>query len=238
MASTVGPAAVAQDHGLWPLRWVRRILRRSLRRWSSHPSPIIVVLEGKHDAEFLRRISAVLHAADAKVPDLRAMERDGRIVFLPCGGVDLENWPWRLAPLACREFHLLDRDGPEEAHARREAAALVNLRPGCRAAVTRKRAVENYLHPRAVFEVRGIEIQFSDEDDVADVVASACYAQQGPAMSWELLPLRARKRYRNHVKRWLNTRAVDRMTANRLAERDPDGEVRGWLATIAELARA
>jgi hypothetical protein len=57
-------------------------------------------------------------------------------------------------------------------------------------------------------------------------------------MSWELLPLRARKRYRNHVKRWLNTRAVDRMTANRLAERDPDGEVRGWLATIAELARA
>ena len=76
----------------------------------------------------------------------------------------------------------------------------INLRPGCRPAVTGKRAVENYFHPRAVFEARGMEIQFSDEDDVADVAAAACYAEQGPAVTWESLPARARKRYRNHVK--------------------------------------
>ena len=238
MASPLGHATAVKSGGLWPLRFMRGILCRSLRRWGSYVSPVIIVLEGKNDVEFFRRISAVLQAADTSVPDLQMMEHRGRIVFLPCGGVDLKSGPWRLVPLACREFHLFDRDRLEEAYSRREAAVLINLRPGCRAAVTGKRAVENYLHPRAVFEARGIEIQFSDEDDVAEVAATACYAEQGPTATWESLPARARKRYRNHVKRWLNTRAVDQMTAARLAERDPDGEVRGWLATIAELARS
>jgi hypothetical protein len=36
---------------------------------------------------------------------------------------------------------------------------------------------------------------------------------------------------------WLNTRAVEQMTAARLAERDAEGEVRAWLATIRGLSR-
>ena len=46
-----------------------------------------------------------------------------------------------------------------------------------------------------------------------------------------------RRRLRYKAKKWLNTRAVEQMTAARLAERDPDGEVRAWLATIANLSR-
>lgn len=81
-----------------------------------------------------------------------------------------------------------------------------------------------------------MEVQLTDEDDVPDLVARACYERSTPATPWEAIPAQARRRYRNHVKRWLNTRAVDRMTGERLAERDPQGEVRSWLVAIAELA--
>lgn len=39
------------------------------------------------------------------------------------------------------------------------------------------------------------------------------------------------------AKVWHNTQAVERMTPQRLAERDPKGKVRSWLDTIARLAR-
>ncbi|MGA2257516.1 MAG: hypothetical protein ABSG53_22885, partial [Thermoguttaceae bacterium] len=54
---------------------------------------------------------------------------------------------------------------------------------------------------------------------------------------WNEIPVRARKRLRHKARKWLNTRAVEQMTATRLAERDASGEVRGWLATIAKLGR-
>jgi hypothetical protein len=64
----------------------------------------------------------------------------------------------------------------------------------------------------------------------------ACYERQDHEPAWEELPGRARKRCRETAKRWLNRQAVARMTPELLDERDPDGEVRGWLGTIAALA--
>jgi hypothetical protein len=50
------------------------------------------------------------------------------------------------------------------------------------------------------------------------------------------LPGRARKRFRDRAKHWLNTSAVERMTPERHAARDPDGEIPRWLRATAELA--
>jgi hypothetical protein len=52
------------------------------------------------------------------------------------------------------------------------------------------------------------------------------------------LSRRARRRLRDKAKKWLNRDAVERMTPERLAERDPAGEVISWLRMIAELATA
>jgi len=37
------------------------------------------------------------------------------------------------------------------------------------------------------------------------------------------------------AKQWLNRQAVERMTVEMLDQRDPDGEVRGWLEAIGEM---
>lgn len=197
---------------------------------------VLVVLEGLNDIEFFRRASTLLHAADPQIPDLAGMERQGELVFIPFGGGELGPWAFRLAGLGRPEFHLYDRETSPETEAREQIARIVNLRPGCRAFLTSKRNLENYLDPRAIFEASGIEVEFSDHDPVADLVARQVHERAGNEPPWEELPPRARKRRRAKAKTWLNTRAVERMTLTRLAERDPEGEVRLWLVTIAELA--
>jgi putative ATP-dependent endonuclease of OLD family len=198
--------------------------------------PLLFVVEGMHDIRFLRRISRTLHAMDSALPDLAAWEAAGRLVFLPFGGGDVWDWTDRLEPLGLRELHLYDAEAGVEAAYRQRAAAAVNARPHCRAFVTSKRNLENYLSPVAIQEARGVFVHFSDTDNVADLVAREVYEQSPEGPIWELLPGRARKRYRERVKHWLNTAAAERMSAERLRESDRQGDITRWLRTVVSLA--
>jgi len=95
--------------------------------------------------------------------------------------------------------------------------------------VTGKRSMENYLHPLAIEEARGIRVAFSATDSVSDLVARASLPA---ACSWGTLSMRSRKRLQYRTKKWLNTAAVERMTCARLAEQDPKGELISWLRVI------
>jgi putative ATP-dependent endonuclease of OLD family len=197
---------------------------------------VIVVVEGVHDIEFLTRLAVTLHREDPAIPDLAEMARRGELIFVPFGGGDVSLWTERLAPLAIPEFHLYDRELPPETELRQRAADQVNTRPGCRALLTRKRSLENYLHPHALLLAGGPEIEIGDEDSVPELVARTWFEGSGPNLSWDELPRRSQKRLANRAKRWLNTRAVEQMTLAMLSERDPSAEVVSWFASIVELA--
>lgn len=188
--------------------------------------------------EFLNRISATLHRHDPVLPDLAQMESEGALVFVPFGGGDVRAWAFRLAGMRAAEVHLYDRERPPETEIRQQVARVVNLRPGCRAFLTKRPTLEHYLDAQAVFEATGVSIEFCDDDDVAEVLARSMYQEHGPQLAWEQLPARSCKRRRDKVKKTLNTRAVERMTVERLAKIDPEGEICGWLATIAQFAAA
>ncbi len=158
--STGGPVAQL-------LRSLAAFLRPPLLRTTTQ---VLVVVEGPNDIEFLRRISTILHREDPHIPDLADMERKDALVFVPSGGVDLSTGI-RFASLGLPEFHLLDRDLPPATQTRQQVAAIVNARPRCCAVVTSKRNLENYLHPQAIFEASGFSIEFTDEDDVPDLIA-------------------------------------------------------------------
>ena len=160
---------------------------------ASRCARILLVVEGVNDIEFLRRISSLLHSHDASLPALAELEQRGELVFVPFGGGNVKAWTRRLAPLAMPEFHLYDRESPPETDQRREAAAAVNRRTRCRAALTRKRSLENYLHPRAIFAARGVDLTFEDFDPVAELAAQRVYElgvyQLGLNQTpWEQLP--------------------------------------------------
>jgi putative ATP-dependent endonuclease of OLD family len=194
---------------------------------------VLLVVEGPSDIQFLRRISRILHLDNVTIPDLNVLEETGRLIFVPFGGGCLHYWSHRLGPLAWPEFHLYDKETPPETGLCKQAARAVNGRVGCRAAITSKRSLENYLSPSAIEDAKGIRILFSDADSVADVASRACLP---PHCQWDDLSHRAKRRLRNRSKKWLNTTAVDRMTPARLAQQDPVGELEGWLRTIGDLA--
>lgn len=196
---------------------------------------VLCVVEGVNDIEFLLRISRVIATVRPKIPNLAELQQTGKLLFIPRGGGDLLAWADRLAPLGVKQFHLCDREIEPESRPRLHAAGIINQRPGCRAAVSRKRALENYLHAAAIYEARGVQIEFGDEDDVADLAAGRLFAMRNVNAEWGKLPARARKRLRDRAKKWLNTDAVDCMNCQRLAERGGSGEVASWLTTIGGL---
>ena len=162
--------------------------------------PVLLVVEGRHDAEFLRRISTLLHRSDTTLPALPQLEGRGAILFLYSGG-DAQAWASRLAPLGKPEFHLSDAEEPPESALRHKAAAVVNARPQCRAFVTRKRSVENYLHPDAIHEARNVAVEFGDRDNVPEVVARRLFEASHTAFPWDALPYRVHRRLRDKAKR-------------------------------------
>ena len=197
---------------------------------------LIMVVEGGNDIRFLKRVSRVLHEADPAIPDLKELEQSGTLLFLPTAGSNLRFWTDRLAGLGIPELHLYDRESVPEFYDRQAAAAIVNLRPGCRAFVTSKRTLENYLDPRAIYDARGLEVEFGEQDDVPKLVACQILERsRGP--SWSSLPSRARRRLIASVKAWLNVEAVSRMSVERLAARDPAGDIRSWMNVITEMTR-
>jgi hypothetical protein len=112
---------------------------------------------------------------------------------------------------------------------------MLNSRTKCRAVVISKRSLEKYLHSSAVFEASGISVEISDEADIAELVARSSYDSRHVSTPWQQLTTRARKRLRDQAKRRLNTKAVEYMTPERLAERDPNDEIHSQLKIIGSL---
>ncbi len=196
---------------------------------------ILVVVEGIHDIEFLTRISSLLHSENPALPDLATMERNRELIFLPISGHP-QAWIRRLAPLNLPEFHLSDREQSPVTEQRQTTVAAINQRDRCRAMLTKKRSLENYLHPQAVQAIAGAALDYDDHDCVATVAAQQIFESSHGRPNWKQLTQRARVRLTKRVKHWLNTSAVEHMTIPLLQERDPDGEIISWMETIGQLA--
>ena len=95
---------------------------------------------------------------------------------------------------------------------------------------------EYILHSTAVLEASGFQVAITDDANVLELVARLVNEGHESGVAWDDLTARARKRLGYWAKKWLNTRAVEQMTAARLAERD-GGEVWEWLETIRGLGR-
>jgi len=198
--------------------------------------PVIVVVEGQFDIEFLRRISRTLHAADSSVPNLATEETDGNVILVPFGGGGHSEWISRFQPLGLPEFHLFDRETSPETESRLMTAAAINARLGCHAVIMRRRSLENYLHPDAITDAFDVSVEFTPQCPVVQRLATALHRSGSFAVPWQELSRKGQHRLFNRLKRRLNTAAADHMTVARIQQADPAGEIRSWLAAITGLA--
>lgn len=96
-----------------PWEFVTRLRARALGIPKSRNQPgarLLLVVEGVHDIEFLRRISRMVHAREPRLPDLAAMESADNLIVVPFGGGDVVAWAQRFAALALPQIYLFDRE--------------------------------------------------------------------------------------------------------------------------------
>lgn len=174
---------------------------------------VLLCVEGPTDVEAFRCLSRALHNADPAVPNLHC---DPRVAFVVLGGGTLSHWvnEHYLRGLNRPEVHIYDNDVAKYG----QHITQVNQRvDGSWGIQTTKREIENYLHPDAIREGVGCTITFGDNDDVPALV--------GAQQQWNS----------KNAKKRLAASAFPRMTAARIAERDPQGEIKGWLTRLAAM---
>jgi hypothetical protein len=195
---------------------------------------VLVCVEGPNDVSFLRHVSRMLRAQDPSLPDLKS---DASIICLPLGGATLVQWVHEhyLKGLGRPEVHIYDR-GDESPPRYGDEVELVNKRTdGSWAVLTRKRELENYLHADAIAQALEVSVNVSDDMDVPLEAARALHQAAPNSHPWDTVDDETRGKKESSVKRRLNDEAASKMTSKLLAERDPTGELVGWLRRIAAM---
>lgn len=186
---------------------------------------VLVCVEGPTDVLALKALSKALHEVDPSLPNLSS---DERLAFVVLGGGTLEHWVNHhyLRGLGKREVHIYDGDVPAYAL----SAQQVNDRGnGSWAVLTTKHEIESYLHKDAIALAFGFEIEVTDHP-VAGKAVPKVFGEAFVAHAGVGSPLKD-----SNAKRKLAQHAFPRMTAAMLEERDPDGEVRGWMRRLGEM---
>jgi putative ATP-dependent endonuclease of the OLD family len=191
---------------------------------------LFVCVEGPHDVSFLEHISRLLHTQDNGIPVLgdiavNELKGDPRVVVFPLGGSILSKWVNKryLSAFGIPEVHIYDSDNGNNPKYLKAAEKVNKREDGSKAFLTRKREMENYLHPDAIYEVFGVRVNFTDEDDVVNIVHNALILEG------------AKEHNKDKIKNKLNNVVASKMTLERLRERDPDGEIYEWFKLIASM---
>lgn len=194
---------------------VFRLIARDLGVLPDSRAQVIVCVEGPNDIAFLKNLSSMLISEGHIAPDF---DNDPRIVLLPLGGDTLRDWVngHYLKNIGKPEVHIYDRDDRNPPTYQPICDAVNARSDGSIAFITSKREAENYLHPDAISEALNIQVTFTDNCDVPNIVGAALGVNDRTA------------------KRKLNRIAVKKMTKERLDERDPNGEILGWLNEIVQ----
>jgi hypothetical protein len=195
-------------------------------------------VEGSNDINFLFGIARVLIDAGEDVPDLETLEKDGRIIFIPLGGSNLERWVGKLRELKRWEFHIFDREeAPPKQPKYHTTIDKMNKIDNCKAVATTKLTLENYIHPDAIKTVRpDILVTYGDYDDVPTIVARYLHDYSDSTVTWSQITDKDKLRSkRNNAKSWLNSEAVRKMTPQLLTAIDTKDEIRNWLKEIKQL---
>lgn len=199
---------------------------------SQRLTPVLIIVEGIHDARFLKCLSSTLHRESSDVPDLRRLEEQQSVIFVPLGGGQISGWARRFAALGCPEFHLYDRVIEPEIKFREQAVATINSRQRCRGLLLSKRSLDNYLHQIGIHAAGGGIFHVREESDVAAEFARRRFEATDPSRKWLSLPNKARRKLAAQAREWLQTHAVPQMTLELLADRDRKSELLGWLREI------
>jgi putative ATP-dependent endonuclease of the OLD family len=197
---------------------------------------VLLYVEGNHDVNALKRYSNIINANDPEILNLSSSKAVGYVIT---GGSALKHYieQKHLEGLGKPEVHIYDNDVAEY----KTAVAKINseTNPKKVAFNTTKLELENYLHHDAILEAyaeNGLNTlvlnPIDNNHDVPLLVAEQVYIAGGG--DWTVVDLEKRKEFASDKKKLLNTKAVEKMTIDRIIERGGYDEICLWLNTIKQ----
>lgn len=195
---------------------------------------VILYVEGNHDVNGLKRYSQILNNED---PEILNLMTSPEVAYVITGGSALKHYIQHkhLEGLGKPEVHIYDSDVPDYIAAVGEINGENN--PNKKAFNTTKLELESYLHHEAILEAylaNGINDlvlnAITDAVDVPLYVAEQMYIRGGN--DWAALSTERQKELSSERKKLLNVQAVERMTIDRIKNRNGYEEMRNWLMTI------
>lgn len=182
-------------------------------------------VEGPTDVLALKSLSNALHQED---PNVINLSNDERIAFVVLGGGTLKHWVNHnyLKSLGKPEIHIYDADVPKY---QRSAQDVNDRDDDSRAFITQKHEIESYLHPQAIKTAFGVEIEVTDHPNADGKATPKVFSEAFSKLKNFDAVMGDTK-----AKSKLANRAFSEMTAEMIHERDPDGEVKSWLESMAE----
>lgn len=195
---------------------------------------VLLYVEGNHDVNALKRYSHILNAAN---PDIINLTTSKEVGYVITGGSALKHYieHKHLEGLGKPEVHIYDNDVKDY----RDAVARINAESNSNkiAFNTSKIELENYLHHEAILEayaesgLRYLTLNpIGDADDVPLIVAEHISTASGN--DWTLISHDKQKELASDRKKLLNSKAVEKMTVDRIVERGGYDEICHWLNTI------
>ncbi|WP_174483861.1 ATP-binding protein [methanotrophic endosymbiont of Bathymodiolus puteoserpentis (Logatchev)] len=185
----------------------------------------LVCVEGPTDVNALKELSKILHFENNSLPNLAT---DDRVAFIVLGGGNLKHWVNNnyLKGLGKPEFHIYDADVPSYS----ESANEVNQRgDGSKGFITLKHEIESYLHTDAIKVAFGVEIEVTDHPNEEGEATPKVFAKAYSSLKGFDGVMGDSK-----AKMKLSDKAFSEMTVEMIKERDPNGEIEGWLRVIGE----
>lgn len=186
-----------------------------------HPQvKVVVCVEGPTDVIALHSFNRCLKE---HYPAMVDIESNPSVMLIPLGGSILKHWAdyQYLQKLHCKEFHIYDNDVATY----QNTVDAVNARgDGSWAGLTSKYEIENYLHKDAIKDTYDVEVD-TDLNQVPKMFATTYSAKHdfdGVMKD-------------NTSKKYLSKVFKESMNYDRLIERDPNGEVKGWFDKIERM---
>ena len=189
---------------------------------------LIVCVEGPTDVEFFKRLSKIIDD-DLKVD----FENDPRIIIIPLGGSTLKYWVDNhyLRKLGLPEIHIYDGDKKEN---ERKAGQINSRSDDSTGFVTRKREIENYVHPNIVKNIFSL-----NDEELANLID---LSKTDWIADWDKIdvPKKLMKIYENKgwsiqeskIKEKICTEGIERMSIELFKELNDYEEVKEWFTTI------
>lgn len=186
---------------------------------------LIVCVEGPTDIKFFKRLSKKVNK-DIIID----LENDLRIVLIPLGGSTLKHWVDNnyLRKLGLPEIHIYDGDNEEY----KQSAQQVNNRDdGSRGFTTKKREIENYVHPSIIEQI----VPELNHNTLIDTTQDNWIKQWDqldivPLIKKSGVPLRETK-----IKAKICTEGIENMTVELFKELQAHEEIKEWFSTIKNI---